>query len=123
MKEQNGIIERNRTGCPIHKRQEKILRVNIGKEVLGYRVITTRGREIIEVSEPIRLFFYSLDGELDLKPITRPMRIARFRVCEWRYAVTKTNKYGQRFGIDVLNVRSLLLILKIHTRQNLIIVA
>ena len=50
MEEQDGIWERNRTGCPIHKRQEKILRVNIGREVIGYRVITTttRGREIIE---------------------------------------------------------------------------
>ena len=100
MEEQDGIWERNRTGCPIHKRQEKILRVNIGREVLGYRVITTttRGREIIEVSEPIRLFFYSLDGELDLKPITRPMRIARYRVCEWRYAETTSDKYGHRIG-------------------------
>ena len=63
MEEQDEIWERNRIGCPIHKRQEKILRIEIG-------------------SNP--------DGS--------PMRIARYRVCEWRYAETTTNKYGQKIG-------------------------
>tara|TARA_Y100001951_G_C11242803_1_gene241547 strand:+ start:458 stop:982 length:525 start_codon:yes stop_codon:yes gene_type:complete len=100
MKE-NQTFERNRTGCPIHKRQEKILRVEIGKEVRGYRLIQNHKRrrsEIIEISEPIRLFFFSLDGELDLNPITKPMRIAKYRLCEWVHPEVTTDKHGNRRG-------------------------
>jgi hypothetical protein len=110
--EENQTFERNRIGCPIHKRQEKILRVEIGKEVRGYRLIQNHKRrrsEIIEESEPIRLFFFSLDGELDLNPITKPMRIAKYRLCEWTHPIQKVDSSGQKSG-DLTTGRGCILI-------------
>ena len=93
--------ERNRVGCKIHNRQEKVRRVEIGKELRGYRLIENHKRrkgEIIGLDEPIRLFFFSLDGDLSLKPITRPIRIARFRLCEWTHPETTSDIYGNKRG-------------------------
>ena len=36
--------ERNRVGCKIHNRQEKVRRVEIGKELRGYRLIENHKR-------------------------------------------------------------------------------
>ena len=101
MENENTEYERNRVGCKIHNRQEKVRRVEIGKELRGYRLIETHKRrkgEIIGLDEPIRLFFFSLDWDLSLKPITRPIRIARFRLCEWTHPETTTDIYGNKRG-------------------------
>ena len=101
MENENTENERNRVGCKIHNRQEKVSRIEIGKELRGYRLIENHKRrkgEIIGLDEPIRLFFFSLEGNLSLKPITRPIRIARFRLCEWRHAEITVDKYGSKRG-------------------------
>ena len=94
-------IERNRVGCKIHNRQEKVRRVEIGKELRGYRLIENHKRrkgEIIGLDEPIRSFFFSLEGDLNLKPVSKPIRIARFRLCEWVHPESTVDKYGNRRG-------------------------
>ena len=101
MENENTENERNRVGCKIHNRQEKVSRIEIGKELRGYRLIENHKRrkgEIIGLDEPIRLFFFSLEGDLNLKPITRPIRIARFRLCEWRHAEITTDINGNKRG-------------------------
>ena len=106
-------FERNRIGCPIHKRQEKVSRVEIGKEIRGYRLIETHARrkgEIIGVDEYIRLFFSSLEGELNLKAITRPMRIAKYRLCEWVHPIQKIDLDGNKTG-DMETGRGCILVL------------
>ncbi len=98
--EESETYERNRIGCPIHNRQEKILRLEIGKEITGYRLIQNNKRrnEIVKVSESVRLFFLSLDSDLDLNPITKPIRIERYRLCEWVHPEATTDKHGNRRG-------------------------
>ena len=101
MENENTENERNRVGCKIHNRQEKVSRIEIGKELRGYRLIENHKRrkgEIIGLDEPIRLFFFSLDGDLSLKPVSKPIRIARFRLCEWRHAEIMTDINGNKRG-------------------------
>ena len=44
MENNEGEIERTRVGCKIHNRQEKVRRVEIGKELRGYRLIENHKR-------------------------------------------------------------------------------
>ena len=101
MENENTEYERNRVGCKIHNRQEKVSRIEIGKELRGYRLIENHKRrkgEIIGLDEPIRLFFFSLDGNLNLNPVIKPIRISRFRLCEWVHPETTTDIYGNKRG-------------------------
>lgn len=94
-------IERSRVGCKTHNRQEKVRRIEIGKELRGYRLIENHKRrkgEIIGLDEPIRLFFFSLEGDLNLKPECKPIRIARFRLCEWTHPEITTDINGNKRG-------------------------